>query len=180
MRPHPPLIPHFQLPTDLNTSTGVPNNKDQVGDTNQTLKRFMYKKPKLSEPFGKYHGADDDLKLLTVIEAFCKSRVRTSVNINVQEAATSPLNKSLQTSQRTYDLDKNDKKMDLTGDQKTNKELKLLVSNLQKQLEQEKHNRRKLESFIRKELKTNNFSLSSSNINEPAKLVPNVEHESSI
>ncbi len=48
MRPHPPLIPHFQLPTDTQ-----PNNKDNPVEINQTLKRFMYKKAKLSEPFGK-------------------------------------------------------------------------------------------------------------------------------
>ncbi len=48
MRPHPPLIPHFQLPTDVQA-----NNKENPVETNQTLKRFMYKKAKLSEPFGK-------------------------------------------------------------------------------------------------------------------------------
>ncbi len=43
-RPHPPLIPHFQLPNDQST-----NNYEGTA----TLKRFMYKKPKLTEPFGK-------------------------------------------------------------------------------------------------------------------------------
>ena len=45
MRPHPPLIPHFQLPTDSPQATSL--------DGSMTLKRFMYKKPKLCEPFGK-------------------------------------------------------------------------------------------------------------------------------
>lgn len=45
LRPHPPLIPHFQLPNDLPQTTSL--------DGSSTLKRFMYKKPKLSEPFGK-------------------------------------------------------------------------------------------------------------------------------
>lgn len=45
LRPHPPLIPHFQLPNDLPQTTSL--------DGSCTLKRFMYKKPKLSEPFGK-------------------------------------------------------------------------------------------------------------------------------
>ena len=44
-RPHPPLIPHFQLPNDLPQNTSL--------DGTSTLKRFMYKKPKLTEPFGK-------------------------------------------------------------------------------------------------------------------------------
>ena len=47
MRPHPPLIPHFQLPNDVTLSPNAP------ADSNSTLKRFMYKKAKLSEPFGK-------------------------------------------------------------------------------------------------------------------------------
>jgi hypothetical protein len=44
-RPHPPLIPHFQLPNDLPQNTSL--------DGTSTLKRFMYKKPKLTEPYGK-------------------------------------------------------------------------------------------------------------------------------
>lgn len=40
IRPHPPLIPHFQLPND-NITTNI--------DGTTTLKRFMYKKPQLSE-----------------------------------------------------------------------------------------------------------------------------------
>lgn len=43
MRPHPALLPHFQLP----------NDSLQINVNDMTLKRFMYKKPKLSEPFGK-------------------------------------------------------------------------------------------------------------------------------
>lgn len=46
LRPHPPLIPHFQLPQDAQSA----NSNDP---NSLTLKRFMYKKPKLSEPFGK-------------------------------------------------------------------------------------------------------------------------------
>ncbi len=43
MRPHPALLPNFQLP----------NESLQISLNDMTLKRFMYKKPKLSEPFGK-------------------------------------------------------------------------------------------------------------------------------
>ena len=50
MRPHPPLIPHFQLPNDVSTNNSQSNSSNDQG---ATLKRFMYKKPKLSEPFGK-------------------------------------------------------------------------------------------------------------------------------
>ena len=45
----------------------------------------MYKKPQLSDSFGKYHGADDDLRLLNVIESYWKTKMRQSVNIQVQE-----------------------------------------------------------------------------------------------
>jgi hypothetical protein len=55
IRPHPPLMPHFQLPGDilfkdtLNEAIGINLNQSCGG----TLKRFMYKKPKLCEPYGK-------------------------------------------------------------------------------------------------------------------------------
>jgi len=58
----------------------------------------------------KDHGADDDLKLLNVIETFCKAKVRQSVNINVQEVAAGTLNKSQSMSQRNSDLENNEKK----------------------------------------------------------------------
>ncbi len=53
MRPHPALIPHFQLPNDVSTSSV--HNSLQVLASNESgqVKRFMYKKAKLSEPFGK-------------------------------------------------------------------------------------------------------------------------------
>lgn len=41
IRPHAPLIPHFQLPSDNQCL----NNQD----TSSTIKRFMYKKPKSSD-----------------------------------------------------------------------------------------------------------------------------------
>ncbi len=41
----------------------------------------------------KDHGADDDLKLLNLIESFCKTKVRQSINVNVQEAVASVVNK---------------------------------------------------------------------------------------
>lgn len=101
IRPHPPLIPHFQLPNDL------PHNTSLDGTT--TLKRFMYKNPQLSEPFGKCtfllfqnlsknliqfikicvflsdHGADDDFKLLGIIENYCKNKLLLTINVNAQE-----------------------------------------------------------------------------------------------
>jgi hypothetical protein len=53
MRPHPALIPHFQLPADV-TNNNL-NNSIQLLSSNDLgqMKRFMYKKAKLSEPFGK-------------------------------------------------------------------------------------------------------------------------------
>ena len=53
MRPHPALIPHFQLPNDVSSSSV--HTSLQVLASNETgqVKRFMYKKAKLSEPFGK-------------------------------------------------------------------------------------------------------------------------------
>jgi hypothetical protein len=57
MRPHPPLMPHFQLPGDFQSSLGLSSSETASNNFNQncggTLKRFMYKKPKLCEPFGK-------------------------------------------------------------------------------------------------------------------------------
>lgn len=56
LRPHPPLIPHFQLPNDVTLSPSIQANassNNNNSDNNQTIKRFMYKKAKLSEPFGK-------------------------------------------------------------------------------------------------------------------------------
>ena len=46
-----------------------------------------------------------------------------------------------------------------------------MVSNLQKQLDHEKASRRKLETYIRKQLKPNN---------DMSHLILNIEHESSI
>ncbi len=40
------------------------------------------------------HGADDDLKLLNVIEVFCKTKPRQSINVNVQDVISSAVNKS--------------------------------------------------------------------------------------
>lgn len=55
MRPHPALIPHFQLPNDV-PSNSMTNSLQVLAASNADLgqvKRFMYKKAKLSEPFGK-------------------------------------------------------------------------------------------------------------------------------
>jgi hypothetical protein len=40
------------------------------------------------------HGADDDLKLLNVIESYWKAKMRQSLNLNVQEAIASIVSKS--------------------------------------------------------------------------------------
>jgi hypothetical protein len=40
------------------------------------------------------HGADDDLKLLNVIEVFCKTKPRQSINVHVQDVISSAVNKS--------------------------------------------------------------------------------------
>jgi len=183
MRPHPPLIPHFQLPNDVTLSP----NPHAPADSNSTLKRFMYKKAKLSEPFGKYHGADDDLKLLNVIETFYKTRIRQSVAVNTPESnlnnnkfSTQPqrIAESESSQTPTINADKNRLEAniqaligDLNETKKSNKELKLMVSNLQKQLEHEKTSRRKLETYIRKQIKPNN---------DMSHLILNIEHESSI
>jgi hypothetical protein len=107
MRAHPPLQTHFHQPNDTATV-----------DSSTTLKRSMYKKLQLSEPSGKCtaffqnflfhlivfefycrfiqdHGADDDLKLLNVIESYWKAKMRQSLNLNVQEAIANIVNKSV-------------------------------------------------------------------------------------
>ena len=220
-RPHPPLIPHFQLPNDLPQNTSL--------DGSSTLKRFMYKKPKLTEPFGKYHGADDDLKLLNVIEAFCKAKPRQSINVHVQDVISSAVNKSSILPQQVHNrvaaeinheanniqnfvgstqgvepvvsmnkhLDKHmhkiiDEKcrieanlqsvsLELREFKHTNKELKMIISSLQKQLESERNSRKKLENYIRKQLKANNLQHDlSSSANNNTNGIVNIEHESSI
>ena len=50
IRPHPPLIPQFQLPNDSSQQQQTGN--DGTGQS-ATIKRFMYKKPKLYESTGK-------------------------------------------------------------------------------------------------------------------------------
>ena len=74
MRPHPPLIPHFQLPNDMNNSNCLhilPQQSSLAAKTNvliadQTIpKRFLYK----------YLGTDDDLTLLNVIENVFKAKL---------------------------------------------------------------------------------------------------------
>lgn len=44
------------------------------------------------------HGADDDLKMLNVIESFFKSRIRQSIRVTSQEAATKTSKASLDSS----------------------------------------------------------------------------------
>lgn len=53
MRPHPALIPHFQLPNDVPTSSVHNSLQVLASSESGQVKRFMYKKAKLSEPFGK-------------------------------------------------------------------------------------------------------------------------------
>ena len=74
LRPHTPLVPLFQLPSDQ------PNAAENASTS--TIKRFLYRKPKMSLASGKYHGADDDLKLLNVIESFCRLKASQSVKVN--------------------------------------------------------------------------------------------------
>lgn len=213
IRPHPPLLPHFQLPGD--------SQQISLNDSTQSLKRFMHKKPKLSEPFGKYHGADDDLKLLNVIESFCKTKLRQSVNINennLKTISTSSLNrkiisqsanvssstspskspeKSNEKSANKYLKKLADDKIrlestvqsllsDLNENKTLNKELKLICSNLSKQLEGERQSRRKLESYVKKHLRSNSNNQSISTSNSNGTNISNnesgikIEHESSI
>lgn len=139
MRPHPALIPHFQLPADVPTNSL--NTSLQVLASNESgqVKRFMYKKAKLSEPFGKCnyfknfisnlqisselnldHGADDDLKLLNVIESFCKTKIRQSVS--VQDSVSTTLtsgNTKLAMVQRNESIDRklNDDKQYVANDE---------------------------------------------------------------
>ncbi len=69
IRPHTPLIPLFQLPQDHSNASD--NN------LGSTVKRFLYRKPKILLSSGKYHGADDDLKLLNVIESVCRVKTQS-------------------------------------------------------------------------------------------------------
>lgn len=54
--------------------------------------------------YSKDHGADDDLKLLNVIEAFCKTKPRQSINVNVQDVISSAINKSSILPQPTHKI----------------------------------------------------------------------------
>jgi hypothetical protein len=159
IRPHPPLIPHFQLPNDpvlVTTSDTTASQSSQA-----TIKRFMYKKAKLLEPYGKYHGADDDLRLLNVIESFTKAKVRQSININAQEGGGGGGGASV-----------------------------AMVSNkdVKTQQEYERSSRKKLETLTKKQLKqycVTTTMVSSTKINATdgmsyAGMVMSVEHESSI
>ncbi|CAF1022275.1 unnamed protein product [Brachionus calyciflorus] len=205
MRPHAPLIPHFQLPNDAPI---VNNNLD----SSSTQKRFMYKKPKSSD-IGKYHGADDDLKLLNVIDSLSKTKIRNASNViqsvelnTSQQDKPSPMNNSLNTAKQsdqlnetmTNTLTQNERSLykfinrlteekncvetnlnsannELNDLKKSNKELKTIVKSMQKQLENEKQTRKKLENFIKKHLKQ-----SSQNQSEPNGFLANLDHESSI
>jgi hypothetical protein len=69
IRPHTPLIPLFQLPQDHSGAT--------ENNSSSTIKRFLYRKPKILLSTGKYHGADDDLKLLNVIESVCRVKTQS-------------------------------------------------------------------------------------------------------
>lgn len=221
MRPHAPLIPQFQLPNDA----PIMNNQDP----NATLKRFMYKKPKSSD-IGKYHGADDDLKLLNVIDSLSKTKIRQTTNVhpNNTGAITSTtttttmtttstnlnqeknqLNKSISSTKGNESLNEsltntstlnekslykyinklNEEKTRLEGNllsvnnelgefKKANKELKTILGSMQKQLENEKQTRRKLENFIKKHFKSNQQLIT--NTNEQASFLMNIEHESAI
>lgn len=91
----------------------------------------------------KDHGADDDLKLLNVIESFCKSKVRQSVSVQDSSLNTSSNSSKISAIQRTHDtpttesnsLDKNRIEnnielliTELNENKKSNKELKLVTS----------------------------------------------------
>ena len=73
IRPHTPLVPLFQLPSD---------HSNAESGSSSTVKRSLYRKPKMLLASGKYYGADDDLKLLNVIESFCRIKASQSVKVN--------------------------------------------------------------------------------------------------
>lgn len=138
---------------------------------------------------------------MNVIDSFCKTKIRQSVNINVQETNTnsSPGNKSNsvkinepipesipsinEKGLQKYISRLNDDKTrletnissitnELSEYKKANKELKTIVSSLQKQLDAERQARRKLENFIRKQLKQNQLGqVSNGNLTDTANIL---------
>ena len=163
MRPHPPLIPHFQLPNDMNNSNCLHILPQQSSVTAQNTvlmtdqiipKRFMYKTAKSSEDYGKYWGADDDLTLLNVIDDIFKAKFsqqhsnKTVASTHTKAAATTAAiknsklphqaalllaNKEASSGLKNIQLLVNE----LNDSQKQNKDLKKAIVNLQNQLDSE-------------------------------------------
>ena len=168
------------------------------------------------------HGADDDLKMLNVIESLCKTRMRQSVNVNTalaqqqqQKQDKAAINKinllsndSIMSSSYTNGSEKSLSKIvtrlseeksrleesirgvsnELSDYKKSNRELKSIISSMQKQLENEKQMRRKLETFVRKHLRMPNDgsngvggeNSTSNGCDLINSILMNIEHESSI
>ena len=173
MRPHPPLLPHFQLPNDMNNSNCLhilPQQSSLAAQNNvliadQTIpKRFMYKTAKSSEDYGKYWGTDDDLTLLNVIENVFKAKLgqqhSNKTVASTHSKATAVTKKLKLPHQAALLLDSTETSSglkniqllvnELNESQKHNKDLKRIIVNLQNQLESEQKWSQKLEVYIRK------------------------------
>jgi len=164
MRPHPPLIPHFQLANEsslittssnhyhhhhhLLTSSINNNNNNNYEQQNIIPKRFMYKtlvKSLGSDDYGKHWGADDDLTILNVIENIFKSKQlhhklkTTKSNESIESSLSSSSNKNIQLLVQ-----------ELQESQQLNVKLKQICFNLENQLQTEQKWNQKLELYIRK------------------------------
>jgi hypothetical protein len=164
MRPHPPLIPHFQLANEsslittssnhyhhhnlLTSSINNNNNNNNYEQQNIIPKRFMYKtlvKSLGSDDYGKHWGADDDLTILNVIENIFKSKQlhhklkTTKSNESIESSLSSSSNKNIQLLVQ-----------ELQESQQLNVKLKQICFNLENQLQTEQKWNQKLELYIRK------------------------------
>lgn len=165
MRPHPPLIPHFQLANEsslITTSsnhhhhllTGSINNNNNNEQQNIIPKRFMYKtlvKSLGSDDYGKHWGADDDLIILNVIENIFKSKQLH------HKLKTTKSNESIESSLSSSSSNNNNNNkniqllvQELQQSQQLNVKLKQICFNLENQLQTEQKWNQKLELYIRK------------------------------
>ena len=168
MRPHPSLIPHFQLPSDVNNSNCLNIIQPQAAISTQSVntvadqsipKRFMYKTAKSSEDYGKYWGADDDLTLLNTIENIFKAKFKQRTNKVI----------------RKEDENSNKLLKELNFSLKSNAELKLMISSLQNQLESEQKWSQKLELYIKQHFASSStLAVVNNNCNFLRKDLPNI------
>lgn len=188
MRPHPALIPHFQLPNDINHTNCLHIIPPSTSQANQTLspenssipKRFMYKTAKSGDDYGKHWGADDDLTLLNVIENIFKSKLSqqnaSTKIVHVQKRSELKKAKHLAQPDVTSNYIDNIRFLlnELSETQRQNNELKQMSVFLQEQLEMERKWTQRLESYIRKHCVSSSTLAVVNGNNNLRKDIPNV------